>query len=72
MTTLSSTGLSDIVPITPHARSFVMLEQIAGMLYLALVVSRMVALTTLRIANRHAAEREARARGSGGVLTGPA
>jgi hypothetical protein len=61
VTTLSSTGLSDIVPITPHARSFVMLEQIAGMLYLALVVSRMVALTTLRIANRHAAEREAAA-----------
>jgi ion channel len=57
VTTLSSTGLSDIVPITPHGRSFVMLEQIAGMLYLALVVSRMVALTTLRIANRHAAER---------------
>ena len=52
VTTLSSTGLSDIVPITPHARSAVMLEQIAGMLYLALVVSRMVALTTLRIANR--------------------
>ncbi|RYP86492.1 two pore domain potassium channel family protein [Nocardioides guangzhouensis] len=52
ITTLSSTGLSDIVPITPHARSAVMLEQIAGMLYLALVVSRMVALTTLRIANR--------------------
>ena len=59
VTTLSSTGLSDIVPITPHARSYVMLEQIAGMLYLALVVSRMVALTTLRIANRHAVEREA-------------
>ena len=52
ITTLSSTGLSDIVPVTPHARSAVMLEQIAGMLYLALVVSRMVALTTLRIANR--------------------
>ena len=59
VTTLSSTGLSDIVPVTPHGRSFVMLEQIAGMLYLALVVSRMVALTTLRIASRHAAEREA-------------
>ena len=58
-TTLTSTGLSDIVPVLPHARSFVMLEQIAGMLYLALVVPRMVALTTLRIAGRHAAEREA-------------
>jgi hypothetical protein len=56
VTTLSSTGLSDIVPVTPHGRSFVMLEQIAGMLYLALVVSRMVALTTLRVATRTAAE----------------
>jgi hypothetical protein len=59
VTTLTSLGLSDIVPVRPHARAFVMLEQIAGMLYLALVVSRMVALTTLRIANRHALEREA-------------
>lgn len=45
VTTLTSTGLSDIVPVTPHARSFVMLEQIAGMLYLAMVVARVTALT---------------------------
>lgn len=45
VTTLSSTGLSDIVPVTPHARSFVMIEQIAGMLYLAMVVARVTALT---------------------------
>jgi hypothetical protein len=45
VTTLSSTGLSDIVPITPHARSVVMLEQISGLLYLALVVARVTALT---------------------------
>jgi Ion channel len=48
VTTLTSTGLSDIVPIRPHARSFVMIEQIAGMLYLALVVARIVALTVSR------------------------
>jgi hypothetical protein len=48
VTTLSSTGLSDIVPVTPHARSFVMLEQIAGMLYLAMVVARVTALTLRR------------------------
>lgn len=48
VTTLSSTGLSDIVPVTPHARSFVMLEQIAGMLYLAMVVARMTGLTLHR------------------------
>ena len=45
VTTLSSTGLSDIVPVRPHARSVVMLEQIAGMLYLAIVVARVTALT---------------------------
>ncbi len=47
-TTLSSTGLSDIIPITAQARSVVMLEQLAGLGYVALVVSRLVALTTLR------------------------
>ncbi|TCJ31082.1 potassium channel family protein [Nocardioides jejuensis] len=45
VTTLTSTGLSDIVPVKPHARSFVMVEQIAGMLYLAMVVARVTALT---------------------------
>jgi hypothetical protein len=48
VTTLTSTGLSDIVPVRPHARSFVMLEQIAGMLYLAMVVARITALTVTR------------------------
>ncbi|HEY9562780.1 MAG TPA: potassium channel family protein [Nocardioides sp.] len=50
VTTLTSTGLSDIVPVEPHARSFVMLEQIAGMLYLALVVARIMALLSARAA----------------------
>lgn len=48
VTTMTSTGLSDIVPVTPHARSFVMLEQISGMLYVALVVARLVGLTIAR------------------------
>ena len=47
ITTLSSTGLSDVVPVLPHARSVVMLEQIAGMLYLAIVVARVTALTVV-------------------------
>lgn len=47
-TTLTSTGLSDIVPVEPHARSFVMLEQVAGMLYLAMVLGRVVGLTIAR------------------------
>ena len=43
-TTLSSTGLSDITPISGHARSVVMLEQVAGVFYIAMVVTRLVAL----------------------------
>jgi Ion channel len=46
-TTLSSTGLSDVVPITPFARGLVMLEQLAGVAYIAMVVSRLVALLVL-------------------------
>jgi Ion channel len=43
-TTLSSTGLSDIVPVKPFARGVVMLEQLAGLAYVAMVVSRLVGL----------------------------
>jgi hypothetical protein len=54
-TTLSSTGLSDVIPITAFARSVQMLEQLAGVLYIAMVVARMVGLTFARIS---AASRE--------------
>jgi hypothetical protein len=47
-TNLTSVGLSDIVPTGSHARSFVILEQVAGVLYVAMVISRMVALTVRR------------------------
>jgi Ion channel len=47
-TTLSSTGLSDVVPIRPFARSLVMLEQVGGVAYVAMVVSRLVGLTVMR------------------------
>ncbi|WP_338037371.1 ion channel [Nocardioides zeae] len=52
VTTLTSTGLSDVVPVLPHARSVVMLEQIAGMLYIALVIARVMALLSARKARR--------------------
>lgn len=45
---LTSVGLSDVVPVEPHARSVAMLEQIAGVFYIALVVARMVGLTVVR------------------------
>jgi hypothetical protein len=47
-TTLSSTGLSDVVPVDAFARSLVMIEQLAGVAYIAVVVSRLVALTIPR------------------------
>jgi hypothetical protein len=47
-TTLSSTGLSDVVPVRAFARSLVMLEQLAGIAYIAMVVSRLVGLTVMR------------------------
>ena len=47
-TTLSSTGLSDVVPVDPFARSLVMIEQVAGVAYIAVVVSRLVALSVRR------------------------
>jgi hypothetical protein len=47
-TTLSSTGLSDVVPIKPFARSMVMIEQVAGLAYVAMVVSRLIGLLVHR------------------------
>jgi hypothetical protein len=46
-TTLSSTGLGDVIPVKPFARSLVMIEQLAGVAYIAMVVSRLVGLTVL-------------------------
>ena len=47
-TTLTSTGLSDVVPVKSFARSLVMIQQLAGLAYVAVLVSRLVALTVLR------------------------
>ena len=47
-TTLTSTGLSDVVPLKAFARSLVMIQQLAGLAYVAVLVSRLVALTVLR------------------------
>ncbi|MEN0108156.1 MAG: potassium channel family protein [Pseudomonas sp.] len=47
-TTLSGVGLGDIIPLTPMARSLVMIEEFVGVMYLALVVSRLIALTVIK------------------------
>jgi hypothetical protein len=47
-TTLTSTGLSDVVPVKPFARSVLMVEELGGLAYVAMLVSRVVGLTVLR------------------------
>jgi hypothetical protein len=46
--TLSATGLSDVIPVRGHARSVDMIEQVVGVFYLAMVVTRLVALAARR------------------------
>jgi hypothetical protein len=47
-TTLTSTGLSDVVPVKAFARGLVMIEQLAGLAYVAMLVSRLIALMVAR------------------------
>ncbi|HYF25489.1 MAG TPA: potassium channel family protein [Baekduia sp.] len=51
-TTLTSTGLSDIVPVKSFARALVMIEQLAGLTYVAMLVSRLVGLTVRGVPQR--------------------
>jgi hypothetical protein len=46
-TTLSGVGLGDIIPVRPMARALVMIEQFAGVMYIAVVVSRLIALSVI-------------------------
>lgn len=47
-TNLTAAGLGDILPVTSPARVLVMLEQFAGIAYIAVVVSRLIGLTIIR------------------------
>ena len=51
-TTLTNTGLSDIVPSLGHARSVVMLEQFTGVMYLGLLLARIIAMAGERRSRR--------------------
>lgn len=51
-TTLSSTGLGDVIPVKSFGRAVVMIEQVVGLAFVAMVVSRLVGLTVLRGARR--------------------
>ena len=51
-TTLTSTGLSDVVPIESQARSAVMIEQVLGLMYVAFIVARLVGLQIRAVKRR--------------------
>ena len=51
-TTLTSTGLGDVIPVKPFARGLVMLEELGGLAYVAMLVSRLVGLTVMRRRDR--------------------
>ena len=60
-TSLTSVGFGEITPVSDHARSLVMIEQMMGVLYLALVISRLVSMQAQR-ARMVRESREARVR----------
>lgn len=43
-TNFSATGLSDILPVTPHARILMVVQQWNGVMYMALIVSRLAGM----------------------------
>ncbi len=47
-TNLSATGITDIMPVSSPARVLVMIEQFAGIAYIAVVVSRLIGMTIVR------------------------
>lgn len=51
VSTLSGVGNGDVVPLGSHARVLVMFEQMAGIGYIAVVVSRLIGLSIPRNAN---------------------
>jgi hypothetical protein len=43
-TTLTSVGFGEITPVTSHARSLVMVEQVVGVLFVALLIARLTGI----------------------------
>ncbi|WP_095144184.1 ion channel [Pseudomonas sp. Irchel s3b6] len=44
LTTLTTTGYGDVIPLTNHARSLVMLEEFAGVFYVGVLIARLAGL----------------------------
>jgi hypothetical protein len=43
-TTLTTTGFGDITPVTDQARSFVMIEEFAGVFFVGVLIARLAGL----------------------------
>lgn len=54
----SATGLSDILPISPLARMFAIIQMFCGVMYLALIVSRLIALQYIAFLPKHDQDRD--------------
>jgi hypothetical protein len=44
LTTLTTTGYGDVIPLTNHARSFVMIEEFASVFYVGVLIARLAGL----------------------------
>lgn len=47
-TTLTGTGMGDILPMSGQAKSVIMIEQVIGLFYVAMVVTRLIGLQATR------------------------
>lgn len=54
----SATGLSDILPVSPLARMFAIIQMFVGVMYLALIVSRLIALQYIAYLPKHDQDRD--------------
>lgn len=54
----SATGLSDILPASPLARMFAIIQMFVGVMYLALIVSRLIALQYIAYLPKHDRDRD--------------
>lgn len=45
---LTSTGFGDIHPLARQARAVVMVEQVAGVMYVAILIARLTGMNLLR------------------------
>lgn len=52
MTTLTSTGYGEITPVAPAARALAMLQQVVGVLFVAILISRLTGMNRARSGRR--------------------